>query len=168
MKFKIKKIEDKNIIIDTNIWLFLFAPSFIPTKKNQNKIDMYDLIFNSLLEKNNFLFNSLIISEFINRCLRLDFNLREEFKEKDFKKDYRNSPQYKKALKSTLDQVEKIYKIAKPLNDDFNKYTLNEFKENLDFNDSIILFQCLEKNLLLLTDDKDFKSYIDFYWWVDK
>jgi predicted nucleic acid-binding protein len=166
MKFKIKKVENKKIIIDTNIWLFLFAPSFIPPKEDQNKIDKYDKIFNELVKNNTFLFNSLIVSEFINRCLRIDFHSREEFKGKDFKKDYRNSPEYNEAITLTLSQVKKIYKIAQPINDNFDKYEIKEFKDNLDFNDSIILFQCLQNNLLLLTDDKDFKDYIDIYWWM--
>jgi predicted nucleic acid-binding protein len=167
MKFRIKKIKNKKILIDTNIWLFLFAPSFIPSKKDQNKINQYDKIFNSLMkEKNNLLFNSLIISEFINICLRMDFNSRTKFQGKNFKKDYRNTTEYKEALKLTLSQVKKIYKIAQPINDNFEQYKIIEFRENLDFNDSIILFQCLQNNLFLLTDDKDFKNYIDIYWWM--
>jgi predicted nucleic acid-binding protein len=166
MKFKTKTIKNKNILIDTNIWIFLFSPSFIPTTRNQNKIDKYDNLFNSLIEDNNFLFNSLIISEFINRCLRIDFQSRTEFKDKNFKTDYRNSNEYKESLKLILSQVKKIYKVAKPVNDDFTQYNIKEFKEDLDFNDSIILFQSLKDDLLILTDDKDFQKYTNIHWWI--
>jgi len=162
MKFK-TNIKNKKILVDTNIWLFLFAPNFIPSNENQSKIDKYDRIFNNLLEDNELLFNSLIISEFINRCLRIDFQLK--FPNKNFKKDYRNSKEYKIALNLTLKQVEKIYKLATPINDDFMNFNIKEFRENLDFNDSIILYQCIKNDYLLLTDDKDFENYINTRWW---
>jgi len=167
MKIKIKTIQNEKILIDTNIWIFLFAPSFIPY--NQEKVDQYDEVFNSLKENNEFIFNSIIISEFINTCLRLDFNSKLEFKNKSFKKDYRNSDDYKESLKLILKQVKKIYKMATPINDNFDTYKIQEFQENqenLDFNDSIILSQCKKNNFKLLTDDKDFKNYIEIYWWM--
>ncbi|MEO1927569.1 MAG: type II toxin-antitoxin system VapC family toxin [Nautiliaceae bacterium] len=164
MKFKIKEVKNQKILVDTNIWLYLFAPSFIPSPQNQYKVNLYDEVFNNLLGKNTLLFNSLIISEFINRCLRIDFNSLPEFN--DFKKDYKNSKRYKESLKLTLKEVEKIYKLAKPIDDNFNEYKLNFFKENLDFNDSVILYQCLRNKFLLLTDDKDFSNYINTSWWM--
>ncbi|MDR1285423.1 MAG: PIN domain-containing protein [Campylobacteraceae bacterium] len=160
--------KDYKIFFDANILIFLFAPSFISTKKHKQ----YSYIFNILLEnKNEIYVNSVVISEFINRCLRIDFEKKFPNKSKrNYKKDYRNSNDYKEIFNIILKQLEKFFQLgAIQINDNFSTFNISkECKNtNLDFNDLIIAKNVLDNNLKLLTDDKDFNNYegIDTNWY---
>ena len=88
--YKIDK--DEKIFIDTNILIFLFSPSFVSSKEYQ--VDKYSKILDILITNNNELYiNSLVVSEYINRCLRIDFekSFQDDRRTKDFKNDYRSS-----------------------------------------------------------------------------
>lgn len=154
--------KQDEVFIDTNILVFLFSPSFIPTKEWQ--YSKYSPILTELIENKNKLYiNSHVVSEFINSCLRRDFN--ENFNQdgsKDYKKDYRNSPEYDETLRLTLNQLKKILKKTIQIDDNFSSFEiLEEYKKNtnMDFNDLIIAKSTVLNNLKLLTDDKDMSKY---------
>jgi len=160
MNIEINK-NDK-IFLDTNILVFLFSPSFVISKEWQ--ISKYSQIFLKLVEqKNEIYINSHVISEFINLCLRMDFNKNyNKGNCKNYKKDYRKSDDYKDTMKIILSQLKKILKLVRVINDDLSSFNIfNEYQKNieLDFNDLIISKTTMNNNLILLSDDNDFDDY---------
>jgi len=166
--------EDESVFIDTNILIFLFSPDFVNSKKYQ--VDKYSNIYAKLIEKNCKLFiNSHVISEFINKCLRIDFekNFQNEEKTKNFKKDYRISQRYEDTLSLILKELKKFISLnVNQLSDDFNNFEIfTQYSETIhsDFNDLIIAKNVIDNNLKLLTDDSDFDNHdnIDTNWYLN-
>lgn len=174
--YTIKK--EHRVFIDTNILIFLFSPDFVKSKKSQE--ETYSGIYSKLVENECALYvNSHVISEFINRCLRIDFdkNFQNDKKSKNFKNDYRGSSRYEDTLSLLLKQLKKFTDCNVSLLDDgFSRFNINEeYKEhkNLDFNDLIIAKNVIDNDLKLLTDDQDFSDYknsndksINIYWYL--
>ncbi len=151
--------EDK-VFIDTNILIFLFSPSFVNSREYQ--VEKYSSIYNKLLANQSELYvNELVISEFINRCMRIDFERNFNISDKkDYKKDYRPSEEYDTTLKIVLKQVKKILKSVNQINDDFTNFDIVKSVDTYlksDFNDLIIAETVTKNNLKLLSDDGDFK-----------
>jgi hypothetical protein len=107
-----------------------------------------------------------VLSEFCNRYLRLDFDIRkQEFPTIKYKEDYLPSEYYRETADAILAALKSILAKSIRSNDDFNAINLetifSEFK-NIDFNDSYYSELVNRKNLILVTDDGDFiKSTID-------
>ncbi len=168
---KIYKVSPSDkIFVDTNILIFLFSPSYVRT--NSDQVDKYSAVFSKLIEmKCDLYVNSHVVSEFINRCIRIDydnnFNINHD---KNYKSDYRGSDDYLKTIKIVLKELKKFLKLVKHINDDFESFDISaayeSTKEN-DFNDLIIADTVNKNNLKLLTDDKDFKDIgINIDWYI--
>ena len=158
----IKIDSEEKIFLDTNILVFLFSPSFVNSKEWQ--IEKYNQIVSKLLlDGNKMYINSHVVSEFINVCLRIDFDKNfNTNKDKNFKKDYRISTNYGNTLSIILSELKKILKITSTINDDFVSFDiLSECTchQQLDFNDLIIARTVINNDFLLLSDDKDFNNY---------
>ncbi|MEA1955121.1 MAG: hypothetical protein U9N02_01340 [Campylobacterota bacterium] len=153
--------SNDKILIDANILLFVFCP----LSTNENKIDVYSDILQALNDSNSKLYLcSTVVSEFINRWLRLDFNknVQDDNNSKNFKQDYRGSSRYKTVIKQILNQIKKLnenYNINK-VQDDFENFDIEESykeKEN-DFNDLLIAHISNKYALKVLSDDRDFEE----------
>ncbi len=166
---------DKNdkVFIDTNILIFLFSPDFVNSQEYQ--VEQYANIYGKLIENECELFiNSHVVSEFINKCLRIDFekNFQDRDRSKDFKKDYRTSSRYEQSLNLILKELKKFTnKNVKQISDNFENFIIfNEYKNHhkSDFNDLIIAKNVIDNNLKLLSDDGDFDVYekIDTNWYI--
>ncbi len=153
--------EHDKFFFDTNIWISIFEPL---GNKNQIAQDKYSSFFDKIVSsKSKVYISSLIISEFINTILRLDFNFwkREEGnRELNFKKDYRNSSRCKeksKVICKTLEDGILAHSIC--VNDDFKKIGIKSMLKNLensDFNDLYIAQLAKIKKYKIVTDDRDF------------
>jgi len=154
--------RNDKFFVDTNILIFLFSPSFVTSEEWQ--ISKYSQIFSKLVEQENEIYiNSHVISEFINLCLRMDYNKNfNKDNNKNFKKDYRKSEDYKNTMKIILSELKKILKLVIIINDDLVKFDIfDEYQKNieLDFNDLIIAHTTIKNSLMLLSDDNDFDNY---------
>ncbi len=167
--------SDDKVFIDTNILIFLFSPDFVSSKEYQ--VDKYSKIYELLLHNNCKLYiNSHVISEFINKCLRIDFDrhIQDEHKTKTFKDDYRGTQRYKDTLKTLLKELKKFLALnVTQLDDKFSDFDiLEEYKKNStsDFNDLIIAKNVIDNDLHLLSDDGDFSNYkqINTKWYLTK
>lgn len=154
--------EDK-VFVDANVLIFLFSPDFVFSEDYQ--VDKYSKIYQLLLENECKLFvNSLVISEYINKCLRIDFkrNVQTKDNTKLFKDDYRNSQRYKDTLSIILKELKKFLSFnVIQLNDGFSGFDVfAHYEENIesDFNDMIIAKNVIENDLFLLSDDGDFRN----------
>ena len=95
---------------------------------------------------NQIFISSSVVSEFVNRWLRLDFekNFQDDKKTKDFKKDYRVSENYKKTINLILKTIKKIYNNYNIFNIDDSYVEFDIFGRykniDIDFNDLILTF----------------------------
>jgi len=167
--FKAKDFEIKSnqsFFFDNNIWMFLYCPIAHYNEAKQNTVST---LFEKILGRNSsIIVNSLIISEFSNAYLRLDFNLwKEEIQNPlvNFKNDYFST---KRAIDTRSDIANtvnnKILKIAEKHPDSFNALNFNNIFSSykvLDYNDSIIYNECKNKNWILVSDDSDFTKFDD-------
>jgi len=168
----IYKIDKKDkVFIDTNILIFLFSPDFVSSREYQ--VEKYSKILELLIVNNNELYiNSLVISEFINRCLRIDFekNFQDNNRTKNFKRDYRNSDSYVKTLRIIKKEIKKFLKLnVKQIHDSFDKIDILEELEHLDkldFNDLMIVKSIETYGLKLLSDDGDFRDIVNIDWYI--
>ena len=166
--YKISKNE--KVFIDTNILIYLFSPDFVSS--NDKYVEQYSKILEILLEnKAQIYISSIVVSEFINRVLRIDYEKNKELYP-DFKKDYRKSNEYKDTLKLILKQLKKIFKISRKIDDDFMQFDILEWykkdlNQDLDFNDLHIAFIVEKNNFKLLSNDRDFENFgIDLKWYI--
>lgn len=150
-----------NILIDTNVLIFILYPANQP-----HKYSRYIRVISTLQQRQCQMFiNSLVVSEFINKLLRDDFyKLKEQNPNiEQFKRDYRNTQNYSDTLQlaiTELDKFCKIYNITH-INDDFDKINITSLYVNgyeFDFNDLVIAESVRSNGFKLLTDDRDFQN----------
>lgn len=149
------RLSGQSIFVDTNVLIYLFWPT------GQYSLESgYAEVFKNLLKQNNILYvDFLVISEFINRVLRNEYKKKQNSK-KSFK-EYRNSQDGKVLINDVYLIVQKyILRDFKIIGKCFTQTDIEKFLEdgNLDVIDKAIVSICLENNLVLLTNDKDFKN----------
>lgn len=154
---------DDNFFLDTNVWISVFEPT---GNARENAQSSYSSFLSKIFLANSKIhISSMVISEYINVLLRIDFNLWKDVNNSpyaDFKKDYRKTTRYKEKssmIATTL--MKQILPKCIKLNDNFNKIKLNALFENLsdsDFNDLYIIELAKNNNLKIVSDDRDFYS----------
>lgn len=165
MEIKIQDFTPKYnqmFFFDNNIWMFLFSPIGNYEKNKQSSISN----FLRLLKTSNcdIVLNSLIISEFSNANLRLDFNLwKNETKNysADYKKDYLTSSRYKNTEEVIESCINQILKLSERFSDNFNSINIENVLMNfktIDFNDAYYLELCVQNNWFFVSDDGDFQK----------
>ena len=168
---KVRKIDEYVVkaggsyFFDNNVWMFLFAPIANAHKGKQRK---YASLFRSIQNMGGTIFvSSLVLSEYVNRCLRLAFNQWKEDKHAygaDYKKDFRRTEDYKLALEDVKGQVIAILKCSERKPDDFNAINVDRLLESMyegDYNDAYYARLCEMSGLKLVTDDHDMFGLMD-------
>ncbi|MGL5786776.1 MAG: hypothetical protein ACRCX4_08175 [Bacteroidales bacterium] len=158
--FDISKINNRNIFLDANIIIFLF----FTTKPYQEWQKDYSGMFLQMLNQGNkLMIDFIVLSEVINRELRVQYELylwQNKYSKKDVHfKDYRNSADGKEVLNHTYRIIqEKIFPLFQFDKKDFSQDDVSGFMtfEPLDFNDKAIEKLCREKSYILFTDDRDY------------
>ncbi len=158
----IPKPNDK-FFFDNNIWMYLYCPI---GNYNQYVVDKYSDFFGKILDvKAKIYVSSLILSEFYNTYIRLDFNIWKGKEKKDFKKDYRPLTQYKTTSETILNSIEsRILGVSERINDEFSDIPINKLIEKiglLDFNDSYYVELAKKNCFKIVTNDKDFENVED-------
>lgn len=155
--------EGEKILLDTNIWLYLYPAPKNPSTANSTLFTkQYSEAFKNLITaKAQPVLDYFILSEYLNTYSRIEWNCWKR-KYTQFKK-FRNSDDFisvanssKYFAKRILDCCEINSLIYKK--EDLNN-ALNDFSTStLDFNDAILVEICKQKNLTLMTNDIDFKN----------
>ncbi len=157
---------------DTNVWIYIYGSI---AASNANIQQVYGSLLRAILSRNSTIWiNSLVISEYINRMLRLEF---ENWKRNNggfyqrisldvndaFKKYFRPTNDYTLALTNIDNQVNDILKIATRRPDDFNAVNIQKIiqgmSSNVDFNDSYIIDCCRRYNYILVSHDRDMQNF---------
>jgi predicted nucleic acid-binding protein len=150
----VAQLTGKDVFFDANILIYLFWPT-----SQHNFEKNYAHVFKKLLQQRNNLFvDFLVLSEVINRVVRIEhqkLNPTQKFK------DFRNSQNGKDALYDIYIIVKNdILKQFNVVGKTFNKQEIESYLivDELDFVDKATVTLCKENALVLLTNDKDFKN----------
>lgn len=152
-----------SFFFDNNIWMYLFCPL---SNYNKSKQRAYSSFYQKIISRDATIFiNSLVLSEFSNAYLRLDFELwKKETKNygANFKMDYVGNKRYLETVNEIVANIQNILKFSEKSPDDFNAVNLDNITkslENIDFNDSYYIELARMKNWFIVTDDSDFVNY---------
>lgn len=159
-------LESDKFFFDANVWMYLYCP--IGNYK-KHIIDKYSKFLKKAIQSKSSIFiSSLMLSEFFNAWIRLEFNIlknTQSLEYVDFKKDFRRKDVYKKSAdiaKTVI--IEKIMKLAKRIDDKFENISLDDLFKEIeisDFNDSYYLSMANLENFKIVTNDSDFFSSKD-------
>ncbi len=152
------KLKNRKIFFDSNIILYIFWST------DQEWEKKYSSLFNQILQQNNEIFvDFLVISEIINRAVRIEYKkylIENNLYSQDCNfKSYRKNKEGKEAFEDIYKIVEnKILKYFKLTGKIYNKQEVNNFLcyDELDFVDKAIALLCKNNNFVLLTNDYDF------------
>lgn len=148
------QINGKDVFVDANVLIYLFWPT------GQYWLEeSYALAFRNLLRQGNRLFvDYLVLSEVVNRIGRIEF---KKVNSQLNYKDFRDSPIGKEVTNDIFiivkDQILSSFNV---IGKSFNKQDIEQFLivDELDFVDKATASICKENNMVLLTNDRDFKN----------
>ena len=165
-KKNIDLLKNRKIFCDANVLIEVFSKvSPEPSSLQRDTSKIYSVI---VKQKNLFVdFN--VVSEFINRTHRVQFAEWEQFEnckpgkenqKLDYKKDFRNSREGKNTLNDIYTKVKTILNHLQVVGKAFQGDDLEHFLQldELDFVDKAIKSICHEHNMVLFTNDIDFKN----------
>jgi len=149
---------EEKILIDTNIWIYLFPP---PGNPRNNFATTYSWAFLSMIRKGAIpVLDPSILSEYINRYCRIEWEVNFRSTYPKFK-SFRKSPDFSTVVNAASTFAANI--LAKSTLQPLEPGKLNlaqaiqDFRSGqLDFNDSILVNICKQLNMKLLTNDSDF------------
>ena len=149
--------RDNKYFLDTNVWMHLFSPTTkYPDKHSPPYIAFYD---KARREGSKVYVATMVISEFVNSCLRLDCEA-QGISRKNYKKTYRLSRPYFKMMEAMRHIViNKILIKSEFLNDNMSKMSFNTVfsdANHTDFNDAYFSNLIKDKDIILVTNDGDF------------
>lgn len=155
--------EHDTIILDTNILIDLFYP--LNFENDNNHIDK--LYSNLMSAKSKLIISSVQVSEFINRCIRIQYNLYRKSINKgelfDFKKDYRCTDDYRDQMNGILDIIKTdIIPSFQFIDDGFSDMKHDNiflYGFSYDFNDALIVQIAKQQNAIIVTNDRDYANY---------
>jgi len=152
---RISEILDRNIFVDANVLIYL---NWAVAGNEQYEIDYSSVYLELMKQKNNLFVDFLVISEVVNRILRIEHKKQQPNQE--FKK-FRDSEQGKTILSDIYSIIEnRILDGVSIIGKSFSENDIKSFLtvDSLDFIDKGILNICRENNFVLLTNDKDYKN----------
>ncbi|WP_288605551.1 PIN domain-containing protein [uncultured Treponema sp.] len=152
----IPSLKNRTVFFDANSLIYIFWP----TTPDSEKADDYGSILAALIKNNvNLAVNEIVLSEIINRILRIEFG--KTGLNKDEFKNFRDS-ESGKSVQNDIYMIIKnrILSRFKVINEILSKEEIDSMliTSKLDFNDKLIEQLCKKKNMLLLTHDFDFSS----------
>lgn len=149
------------LFLDANVWIFLFDPFDEPANAT---IKIYTTAYKRARAAGSQLFTDMtVLCEVVNRNLKLQHELDHRFGIADAAwKRYRQSEEYGYAVSRVAEAVQSIVEAAQvldvpcPPNWDALFAALQSGQR--DFNDELIVQQCQRHDLILVTDDGDFRG----------
>lgn len=155
MKYAFTKGEP--ILIDANVWLYLQPPAAQPPPGFAWR---YSSTLKSILGAGATpVIESLVLSEYLNRYLRLEYNAEWRVAYPRFK-DFRKSRDFAPLAQAAVADAKQILSLASPQDTLLSATNLTEILEEtekgtLDFNDGVLVENCRQNGWKLLTNDGD-------------
>jgi predicted nucleic acid-binding protein len=154
--------EQDNLFFDTNIWMLLYGPQGNP---NDPFTQTYSqALARAMQAKCQIWVDVLIISEFINRFARIEYDIQYPNKaQRPSFKQFRNNPVFHPIAQAIVGAVRNIFKFTMQIESGFTTLDINTLLTEFelipsDFNDQILIRLCSANNLHLVTHDSDFKG----------
>jgi predicted nucleic acid-binding protein len=145
---------------DNSVWMYLFCPL---GDYNKHKQKHYSSFLQSIQSSKSTIFmSSLILSEFTNRYLRMDFERwKDETNNPDakYKRDFIGIERYTETVQEIKRNINQIMKFCEKSGDNFNAVNLDSIFVHLskiDFNDSYYIELAKLDHWKIVTDDADF------------
>ena len=148
----VNKIKDYEIhsvdvfFFDTNVWMYVFGP-MAGAKTFQQRY--YSQLLRDIGTARASVFvSSLVITEYVNACLQIEFRnwkkKPENVAKTNFKRDFRPTQDYKDALRSVKSQVKDILAVSTQIPDGFNNIDVMPLFDwnDIDFNDAYYMRLC--------------------------
>jgi len=151
--------SEEQILVDTNIWLYLFPAGNPPQKFAQQ----YSTAFANLVSAQaQPVLDPMVLSEYLNRYIRIEWEGSYKSTYLRFK-DFRNSPDFSAVASAAETFAKKILSFCQvhsiPASELDLSMALADFSSgNVDFNDAILVDICKKRNLKLMTNDGDFQN----------
>lgn len=152
-------------LFDTNILIHLFYP----VMSSHSDMGSYVRFFQKALNaKSSLILTAIQLSEFINRCIRFQFDLYKNSLDTNqgsfnFKQDYRGTEDYRECMNAILDIVKNdILSSFSLVNDRFESINPNSlllYGFSYDFNDALLVQIAEQHNASIVTHDRDFANY---------
>lgn len=150
------------ILLDTNILIDLFYPLDFETTSNK-----YEILFNNIIKsKCCLLVTSIQLSEFINKCIRIQYKLYQRTindTSLEFKRGYRSTVDYREKMNDILDIIKTdIMTNFEFIDDGFSQMNSEHiflYEFSYDFNDSLIVEIARNQKAILVTNDADYANY---------
>lgn len=154
--------QDSDVILmDTNILIDLFYPM----NPEKNVKDISDLYQRMLKAKSKMIITSIQVSEFVNKCIRFQFDLYKSHCPEcvRFKQDYRNTDDYTQSMAMIVQLLKNEWMQKMTFVDDkFSELSFDKilnFKISYDFNDAILFEIAKKYNAIIITNDADIINY---------
>ena len=148
----------EGVLVDTNVWLYMH-PAL--SKPAPTWAAIYGSIFSRLLNAGALPFtNALVLSEYCNAYLRLEYHASSRGARPGTFKAFRNSAVVQPILEDLVSKMQDITDNCRfgniSLSSADMSWILRAVKSGImDFNDGILLATCQRRNLKLLTHDGD-------------
>ena len=151
-------LKGRDVFFDANVILYVYW-----TTGNRSWMGQYSTLFNRLLKQGNKMYiNFPVISEVVNRAIRIEHEKYQKSQSKAIRyKDYRNSDAGVEALEDIYTILEHdVLKHFDVVSDGYDKLDIESFLvvDHLDFGDKAIEKTCSDRDMVLLTNDVDFKN----------
>lgn len=153
----IPKLKGRNIFFDANVVLYLY----FATSSMKNWPKKYGEVFSALIHNsNNLILDYNVLSEVVNRELRLNYENYKTSGGTALYKQWRNSADGRKVESRTYALIKHISSIFTIDGKVYDKTDIHPMltPSGLDFTDKAIINLCQAKDYVLLTNDKDFSG----------
>jgi predicted nucleic acid-binding protein len=150
----------EKILIDTNIWIYLFPP---PCNTQSSFVKNYSYGFQRLIKASaKPVLDSAILSEYLNTYSRIEWEGSFKMTYPVFKK-FRRSNDFSSVSSTAAAFAKKIVKLCDTHETSANELDLlqaiNSFESgSIDFNDAILVDVCQKHGFKLMTNDGDFET----------
>lgn len=149
--------QGEPILVDANVWLYLYPPGAQPAPTWAKS---YSGAFARMLQaKAKPIVDALILSEYLNRYVRLEY---DAFWKPTYPKykDFRQSADGTGVLQQAVAELGQILKVATPHDTQLAGMDLPALlaavqSGAIDFNDGLLIQSCRQNGWKLLTHDKD-------------
>lgn len=153
------------LFFDANIWIYIYAPLQSPPKRADCYSELYT---NAISEKIKIATSWIILSEFTNRIMRLEYEkflkIQAHNGRKYLFKDYRQKEGSQVAFHTSAlarKIIQRTFMIGHTCERSFCEDVLNAFGGNVDFNDAVIAHDVALQGMKIVTDDIDFNQIPD-------
>lgn len=149
----------EQILVDTNIWLYLFPA---PANPNQHFANQYSAAFSKLVSaKARPVLDPMVLSEYLNRYCRIEWEGNFKAQYPAFKK-FRQSADFHTVASSAQIFAGRILTFCQihsvsPDELDLTQALADFVSGQVDFNDALLVDLCKKRNLKLMTNDSDFQ-----------